>query len=212
MAAAESAMPSTPAPAARRHSPAAERNTPPIVEQLLRVLPPTGQALEIASGSGQHAAAFAAALPGWRWQPSDADATTLASIAAWCDGVANVAPPIALDVRSRRWQGAPADVDLVFVANLLHISPWPTCAALMTGAARHLAPTGRLVVYGPFVVDGEPLAPSNAAFDADLRQRDPAWGLRRLAAVRAEAAAAGLVLRDRVAMPANNQLLVFDHG
>ena len=193
---------------ARLHSPAAERNCGPIGTELQRLLPPQGMALEIASGTGQHAAHFAALLPGWRWLPSDADAALRDSIGAWCDGLANVAPPLALDVLAAGWPGVPAQLDAIFCANLIHISPWATCGALMRGAAQHLAPAGLLVLYGPYRVDGEPTAPGNAAFDADLRARNPAWGLRRLAAVLAEAEACGLRLRERVAMPANNLLLV----
>jgi hypothetical protein len=195
--------------AERRHSSPAERNRAPILAVLERVLPARGVALEIASGTGQHAAYFAAALPGWQWQPSDVDATALSSIGAWCAGLANVRPALALDVVRDAWHGAPDRVDAIFCANMLHISPWPTCAALMRGAARHLAPHGLLLVYGPFIVDGTPTAPSNVAFDADLRARDPAWGVRRLADVAGEAEAVGLGLRERETMPANNLLLVF---
>lgn len=192
----------------RHHSPAAERNQGPILEVLQRLLPARGVALEIASGTGQHAACFSAALPGWQWQPTDAEARSLVSIAAWCAGIGNVVAPIQLDVLAAHWAGAPERVDAIFCANLLHISPWATCAALMQGAARHLAPQGMLLLYGPYLVDGEPLAAGNHAFDADLRARDPAWGLRRLADVLAQAEAAGLRLRERVQMPANNLLLV----
>ena len=195
---------------ARRHSPAAERNRDPILAELQRLLPPRGLMLEIASGSGQHAAHFAAALPGWRWLPSDGDARSLASIDAWCEGQVNVLPAVHLDVLQREWPGVPARVDAVFCANLLHIAPWATCAALMRGAARHLSAHGLLLLYGPYIVEGEVTAPSNLAFDADLRSRDAAWGLRRLAGVVREAHAAGLRLRERVAMPANNLLLVFE--
>ena len=195
---------------ARRHSPAAERNRDPILAELQRLLPPRGLMLEIASGSGQHAAHFAAALPGWRWLPSDGDARSLASIDAWCEGQVNVLPAVHLDVLQREWPGVPARVDAVFCANLLHIAPWATCAALMRGAARHLSAQGLLLLYGPTIVEGEVTAPSNLAFDADLRSRDAAWGLRRLAGVVREAHAAGLRLRERVAMPANNLLLVFE--
>jgi hypothetical protein len=194
---------------AQRHSAAAERNRAPILAVLERLLPNHGIALEIASGSGQHAAHFAAALPGWQWQPSDGDASSLASIDAWCAGLANVRPALALDVMRAPWSGVAERVDLIFCANLLHISPWPTCAALMRGAARHLAPDGLLVVYGPFIVDGVETAPSNVAFDADLRARNPAWGLRRLDDVANEAEAAGLGLREHEAMPANNRMVVF---
>ncbi len=195
-------------PDLRQHSSAAERNRVPILAVLQRVLPAEGTALEIASGTGQHAAHFAAALPQWQWWPSDGTAAALPSIAAWCTGLANVQPPLLLDVLAPHWPGAPAAVEAVFCANLIHIAPWPTCAALMQGASRHLAPQGLLLLYGPYIVDGEPTAPGNLAFDADLRARNPAWGLRRLGAVLDEAGAAGLRLRERVAMPANNQMLV----
>jgi hypothetical protein len=192
----------------RQHSPAAERNQGPILAELQRLLPARGVALEIASGTGQHAAYFAAGLPGWAWQPSDPEPRALASIAAWCAGSVNVRAAIALDVLNAEWPAAPRPADLLFCANLLHISPWPTCAALMQGAARHLAPHGLLLLYGPYLVDGEPVAPGNRAFDADLRAREPAWGLRRLADVLALAEAAGMHLRERVRMPASNLLLV----
>ena len=192
----------------RQHSPAAERNRGPILAELQRLLPAHGVALEIASGTGQHAAFFAAGLPGWQWLPSDPEPHALVSIAAWCEGSANVLAPIALDVMSPAWPGAALPADALFCANMLHIAPWATCAALMQGAARHLSPNGLLLLYGPYLVDGEPVAPGNLAFDADLRARNPAWGLRRLTDVLAQAAAVGLRLRERVPMPANNVLLV----
>ena len=192
-----------------RHSPAAERNREPLLSALTHRLPAKGLALEIASGSGQHAAHFAGGLPGWTWQPSDPDPPALDSIAAWCAGLPNVRPPLLLDVLAEPWPGAPAPVDLVFCANLLHIAPWATCGALMRGAARHLAPGAPLLIYGPFLVDDMPTAASNLAFDADLRARDPAWGLRRLADVAGQAQTAGLALTETVPMPANNLLLVW---
>lgn len=213
-----------------RHSPAAERNRDPILLQLQRLLPARGVMLEIAAGSGQHAAHFARALPQWDWLPSEGDAASLASIEAWCRGIDNVRQPVHLDLLAADpaapaaaalsaptppdvhggWPGVPADLQAIYVANLLHIAPWPVTPALMRGAARHLAPGGHLLVYGPFVVDGEALAESNHAFDADLRQRDPAWGLRRLTAVGQAANAVGLAMREAVPMPANNLLLVFE--
>ncbi len=190
----------------RRHSPAAERNGPPILAELQRLLPPQGLLLEIASGSGQHAAFCAPELPGWRWQPSERDPELLASIAAWCAGLANVEPALPLDLLAP--PPGPA-VDAIFCANLIHIAPWACTAALMRLAAERLTPDGLLMTYGPYLEDEVATAPSNLAFDADLRARDPAWGLRRLADVQAEAAAVGLRLRERVAMPANNLLLVW---
>ena len=194
---------------ARRHSPAAERNGPPILAALQRLLPATGVLLEIASGTGQHAAFCSAGLAGWQWQPSDFDAGALPSIAAWCDGLVRVRPPITLNVLDETWPGVPAQVDAIYCANMIHIAPWACTAGLMRGAARHLAPHGLLITYGPYLLDAEPTAPSNLAFDADLRARNPAWGIRRLADVAAEAAAAGLALRERLDMPANNKLLAW---
>lgn len=196
--------------ALRLRSPAAERNGPPILAELQRLLPATGVMLEIASGSGQHAALFAAALPGWQWQPTDLDPAALDSVRAWCAGLANVRPPVRLDVLAAPWPEAlPQPVDAVFSANLIHIAPWACTRALMQGAARHLAPHGLLITYGPYLEHDVVTGPGNLAFDADLRARNPGWGLRHLDDVAAEARAAGLALRERVAMPANNLLLVW---
>lgn len=190
-------------------SAAAERNRAPILDVLQQLLPAHAGVLEIAVGTGQHAEHFAAAQPQWHWQPTDADASALASIDARCRGLPNVAPALRLDVMAAPWPVAPSSVDAVYAANLLHIAPWPVCRALMAGAARALRPGGRLLLYGPFRVDGQPTAPSNEAFDADLKARDPAWGLRRLSDVEREAEAAGLQRQQTIAMPANNLLLAF---
>mgnify|MGYP000910467307 CR=1 FL=1 len=190
------------------YSPAAERNQQPILEQLQRLLPAQGQALEIASGTGQHARHFVAGLPGWQWQASEADPDLLHWLrqpplpARWL-------APQALDVAQPDWGLGDARFELIFCANLLHIAPWACCTGLMQGAARHLAPQGRLITYGPYLEAEVPTAPSNLAFDADLRARHPQGGLRALAEVAAEARRAGLGLKERVAMPANNLLLVW---
>ncbi|MBL8276545.1 MAG: DUF938 domain-containing protein [Pelomonas sp.] len=199
-------------PPARRHSPASERNAAPILAELRRVLPAQGVMLEIASGTGQHAATFGAALPGWQWQPTDFDAGALPSIAAWCEGRPNVRPPLQLDVLSAPWPAVPEQVDAMFCANMIHIAPWACTDGLMRGAARHLAPHGLLLTYGPYFEDDMETAPSNLAFDADLQRRNPSWGVRRLADVAAVAARHGLMLRERVAMPANNLLLVWQRA
>ena len=196
-------------------SPAAERNQAPILACLAPLLAREGAALEIASGTGQHAAHFAAALPGWSWQPTDLRATQFGSIAGWAAraGAANVRPALRLDVLRTPWpdEGPAfgAQFDLVYCANMLHIAPWACCAALMQGASRHLAPDGRLVTYGPYLEDQVPTAQGNLDFDASLRAQDSAWGLRRLEDVVATAAAAGLQLAQRHEMPANNLLLVW---
>ena len=209
----------------RLSSPAAERNRQPILEVLRRVLPASGRALEIASGSGQHVSWFARHLPAWTWQPTEYAAASLPSIAAWSvlgpDDVAesasagvgqsplpNVLPPLQLDVCAREWPVAGV-FDAITCANMIHASPPATLPGLMRGAGRHLAPAGLLVTYGPYILDDEPLAASNVEFDAWLKTRDPSWGIRRLADVLAHARGAGLRLRERVAMPANNLMLVF---
>lgn len=190
-------------------SPAAERNAVPILALLRAWLPLNALVLEVASGTGQHAQQFAAAQPGWQWQPSDAQAEALPVVAARCAGQPNVRLPLHLDVQAQPWPLGVAAFDAVFVANLLHISPWEATPALLQGAAHCLKPGGVLAVYGPFIVDDEPLAPSNAAFDADLRLRNARWGLRSLQQVQAAARDAGLVLAERCAMPANNLMLRF---
>ena len=193
----------------RRHSPAAARNAAPLLAQLQRLLPPSGLLLEVASGTGQHAAHCSAGLPGWRWLPSDFDAAALPSIAAWCAASERVAAPLALDVLQAHWPAVPAAVDAIFCANMIPIAPWACCGGLMQGAARHLSAAGQLLTYGPYLEDDVATAASNAAFDADLRARNGAWGLRRLQDVAQEAARAGLVLHERVPMPANNLLLAW---
>jgi SAM-dependent methyltransferase len=197
-------------------SPAAERNQQPILERLQALLPERGSALEIASGTGQHAVAFAQQLPGWTWQPTEADAALLKAIDArvQMEGLSTqVRPALGLDVFARAWpiqrERQPEAFDLIFCANLLHIAPWPVCGGLMQGAAIHLAPGGVLVTYGPYLEHGVPTSPGNQAFDASLRASNPAWGLRQLDDVVEQAEQAGLVLRARHAMPANNLLLVW---
>ena len=200
------------------HSPAAARNSGPILEVLQTLLPQQGAALEIASGTGQHAACFAAALPGWTWQPTDAQPAGFASIAAWSAdaGASNVHAPLLLNVLSDRWPSTglafAAPLDLIYCANMLHIAPWACCAGLMQGAARHLAPTGHLVTYGPYLEINVPTSPGNLAFDASLRAQNPAWGIRALSDVARQAQHAGLRLAARHALPANNLLLVWQHA
>lgn len=197
------------------HSPAAERNQQPILQALQRLLPAQGRALEISSGTGQHVAFFAAHLPGWQWQPTDAHRQGFGSITAWCTqaGVTNVLAPVPLDVLSAHWpsEGTPFNglFDAIFCANMLHISPWATCAALMQGAANHLAPKGYLITYGPYLESTVLTSTGNLAFDASLRQSNPDWGIRQLDDVVQQAHLAGLQLHQRVPMPANNLLLVF---
>ncbi|MBM3117466.1 DUF938 domain-containing protein [Jeongeupia naejangsanensis] len=192
---------------ARLYAPATGRNRDAILAVLQRVLPASGTVLEIASGSGEHAVHFAAALPQLVWQTSDPDAPSRASIAAWAEhaGVA-LSPPLALDVMAADWGIARAQA-LVCI-NMIHISPWPATLALFAGAARVLDPGSPVCLYGPYRRDGAHTAPSNADFDAQLRARNPEWGVRDLETVIGTAFDAGFVLDDVVAMPANNLSVV----
>jgi len=192
---------------ARRVAPSAERNKGPILEVLARVLPPRGLVLEIASGTGQHVVHFARALPALEWQPSDADPGGRLSIERWIreEALGNVRAPIALDVLQHPW---PIDrADAVACINMIHIAPWAATPALFRGI--HAVAARIAVLYGPYRRGGAHTAPSNEAFDADLRARDPSWGVRDLEAVADAAAEEGFTLDEIVPMPANNFTLVF---
>lgn len=201
----------TPAPQGALFSPAAERNAEAILEVLRAHLPTRCGVLEIASGSGQHAAAFAAALPGAAWTPSDPSPEARASIEAWRtrSALANLAAPLALDMLDETtWpDGA---FDALACINMVHISPWAATEGLMRLAERALPrPGGLLYLYGPYREGEAPLAPSNAAFDDSLKARNADWGLRERDAVAALARSHGLTLTLRRAMPANNLSLLF---
>ncbi len=193
---------------ARLSSTAVARNREPILEVLTTALEGASRVLEIASGSGEHAVHFAAALPHVHWQPSDPEPRARSSIAAWRDVAAldNLAPPLELNVMERPW--AEQDFDALVVINMLHIAPWEASLALFGEAGACLPEGGVLFLYGPFLRDGVPTAPSNTAFDADLRRRDPSWGIRSLEAIRTLARANGLSIERIVEMPANNLSVV----
>lgn len=195
--------------AEKRHAPATLRNRDAIAVVLAGWLPATGTVLEVASGSGEHVVHFAAEFPHLNWQPSDPDPAGLASIAAWCAeaGLANIAPPVALDAAADVWLTDKADA--VLCINMVHISPWAATLGLFAGASRLLAPGAPLILYGPYIEPDVPTAESNLAFDASLRARDPAWGLRDTDDVKPAATAAGFTFAERRAMPANNLMLLF---
>jgi hypothetical protein len=190
-------------------APAVARNRDPILAVLRDVLPAAGTVLEIASGTGEHAIYFAAALPHLVWQPTDPDAQARGSIAAHAAqaGLANLRPPLELDASAPAWPVTHADA-LVSI-NMIHISPWRATQGLMAGAARVLPAGAPLYLYGPYRQHGQHTAPSNAAFDESLRARDPEWGVRDLDEVVALAAAHGFALQRSVAMPANNLSVIF---
>ncbi len=191
----------------RVSAPAALRNREAIAEVLAEWLPASGLVLELASGTGEHAAFFARRFPALDWQPSDREPVALRSISAWraANGAANLRPPLTIDAQQAEW-GIDA-ADAILSINMVHISPWSSALGLLDGAARLLAPGAQLILYGPWLVEGEEAAPSNLAFDADLRARDPDWGLRKVGEFSVEARRRRLDAVARRAMPANNLML-----
>ena len=200
-------------PPGARSAPATARNREPLLQVLRPRLPAQGLVLEIASGTGEHALYFASALPALRWQSTDADAEARASIEAWraASGLPNLLAPLPLDAAAPdAWPVERADA--IVCINMVHISPWAATLGLMRGAGQALPPGGRLFLYGPYLEADVETAPSNLAFDESLKARNPEWGLRTREAVAAVAARHGLTLEARVAMPANNLVLVFAKG
>jgi SAM-dependent methyltransferase len=201
--------------ARKHHAAAAARNTGPILDVLRGILPVTGRALEIASGTGQHAAAFAEAFPDVDWQPSDQDAAARESITSWVveSGLGNLLPPLDIDVTHADWPNAiDGELDLIVCVNMIHISPWEACGGLMRGAGKLLREGGLLYLYGPYRRNGAHTAPSNAEFDASLRGRNPAWGIRDMGDVAAAAAVHEITLESAIAMPTNNFSLILRKG
>jgi cyclopropane fatty-acyl-phospholipid synthase-like methyltransferase len=199
----------------RMFAPSSARNSEPILAVLKRVLPTHGVVLEIGCGTGEHAVCFAEAMPNLAWQPSDPDADARASTASWIKftGVSNVLAPLDIDVCSSLWgveQKAPFDA--IVSINMIHISPWAASLGLFAGAGRLLRAGGLLVLYGPFMRDGAHNAPSNAAFDASLKARNPSWGVRDIADLERAGEASRLSLRETIKMPANNMSVVFSSG
>lgn len=197
---------------ARKYAPATERNREPILQVLLRVLPPSGNVLEIASGTGEHAVYFAPRLAPRNWIPSDPNPELRASITAWQGYVAseNLQAPLNIDARESVWEVEEKGMKIAAIANInmIHISPWSACLGLMAGASRILPSGGILYLYGPFF-QGENNAPSNIAFDQSLRSQNPEWGVRKLDKVIETAKNNGFYLQETIPMPANNLSVIF---
>ncbi len=193
----------------RRSAPAVARNTAPIIDVLSGVLPDSGLVLEVASGTGEHALAFAKAFPHLLFQPSDPDSDALASIEAWqeSEGPANLLAPVRLDASADQWSIGEAQA--VICINMVHISPWAATVGLLAGAARVLENGAPLFLYGPYRQQDVETAPSNEEFDRSLRSRNSEWGLRQLEDVVMEAERHALRLDTVVPMPANNLSAVF---
>jgi len=195
----------------RRYAPAAARNRAVILEILHAHVPQSGTLLEIASGSGEHAAFCAPKMPqALHWQPSDGDPAACASIDAHAaaSGCPRIAPALTLDVSAATW---PVDqATAIFCANMIHIAPFSAAQGLIAGAGRLLPTGGPLILYGPFKRAGQHTAASNAAFDESLRERDARWGVRDLEGdIVPLATAAGLKLATIEEMPANNLIVIF---
>ena len=197
-----------PAEGARRSAPAALRNRDPIADVLAEWLPPTGLVLEIASGTGEHVVHFAGRFPALEWQPSDIHPYALASTVAAIDeaGLPNIRAPLEIDAASAHW---PVDrADALLSINMVHISPWKSALGLIDGAARLLDRGAPLILYGPWFQEGVRAVASNLEFDADLKRRDPEWGLRKVEDFAAVAEQRRLALLETRAMPANNLMLL----
>jgi len=197
----------------RQISPSSRRNGPHILKILKKVLPREGTVLEVAAGSGEHTVMFAPEFPNLEWLPSDPAANKLESIRAWMKTKpsGNILPPIALDAADLEWPVENRDhsIAAVICINMIHIAPWDAGKGLLAAAGRILPNGGVLYLYGPYKKGGKFTAPSNKAFDETLKRKNPAWGLRDIGVVEAEAGKHGLKLLDVIDMPANNFSLVF---
>lgn len=198
----------------QRIEPSVARNRAPILKVIGDFMPESGAVLELASGSGEHALAFARAFPHLTFQPTDRDEAALASIRAWCaegqveDGISNLREPVQLDVTHETWP-VPSGWDMMIAINMIHIAPLSALEGLMRGAGRMLKPGGCLFLYGPYKIEGRHTAPSNAAFDDSLKARNARWGLRDVADVTLRAEAHGLIHEAMIDMPSNNHALVY---
>ncbi|HET7316759.1 MAG TPA: DUF938 domain-containing protein [Sphingomicrobium sp.] len=195
-----------------RSAPAALRNREPIADVLAEWLPDSGLVVEIASGTGEHAVHFAERFPGLDWQPTDIHPDALSSIRARVReaGLSNLREPLILNASAREWPVERADA--VLSINMVHISPWSSALGLLAGASRLLAAGAPLILYGPWISGSVETAPGNLAFDADLKRRDPQWGLRKVEDFAAEAARERFTLVEQRPMPANNLMLLFEKG
>ncbi|MCZ4281459.1 DUF938 domain-containing protein [Kiloniella laminariae] len=193
----------------RRHAPATARNRAAILAVLRDILPQEGLLLEIASGTGEHAAWLGPQLAPLRWQTSEYSRDNFPDITAYLQeaGADNLLPPVHIDTTSNHWPLEQADAAACI--NMLHIAPWAATCGLFAGMARILKPDSPLYLYGPFFQDGVPTAPSNLNFDASLRNQNKEWGIRSLEDVQRVANEQGFDLERVVAMPANNLSVIF---
>lgn len=198
--------------AGRMTAPSAERNIDAILAELMPRAPSAGSAIEIASGTGQQIARFAATLHGLLWQPSDIDPARLRSITAWNADTPNIAAPLALDISTAGWSDKLAPMDLIITVNLLHLISQTAAETCLTEAARSLAPGGLLAIYGPFLRDGQATSDGDARFHASLQAADPATGYKDVAWVTDRLTRSGLASCEVCQMPANNLMIFARRG
>ena len=193
-------------------SQACENNKQPIVEVLQRVFAKREKVLEIGSGTGQHAVYCAPRLPHLVWQTSDLQENHV-GINDWIDEVPakNLKRPLAIDANDQSWP-IEEKVDGIFSANTLHIMSWHSVENLFKNLGKILAEKPTVAIYGPFKYNGEFTTQSNANFDIWLKQQAPHQGVRDFEKVNQLAENMGLKLVEDNAMPANNQLLVWNKG
>ncbi|MDJ0582682.1 DUF938 domain-containing protein [Crocosphaera sp.] len=198
----------------KQYAPATQRNREPILEVLLRVLPSSGDILEISSGTGEHSLFFAPAFSPRLWIPSDPNPIARDSIEAWREEslIDNIQPPININVENSSWEIEKQELNITTIVNInmIHISPWTACLGLMEGANRILPSRGILYLYGPYKQGGKHTAPSNESFDQSLRSQNPEWGVRNLEDVIKVAEEKGLMFKEKVEMPANNLSVIFE--
>ncbi|WP_025897732.1 DUF938 domain-containing protein [Sneathiella glossodoripedis] len=201
----------------RQFAPAVARNQGPILQQLTKLLHSGDRVMEIASGTGEHGVYFSQHLPEIIWQPTNLEPDHLRSASAWQKhaGLENLLPVLGLDATSTHWPVEEADYQYgpfsaIFNANMIHISPWFVTEGLMHGAGRVLQSGGRLILYGPYKIDGKHTAPSNIEFDNWLKEKDERFGVRDLADISAVAENNGLVHKQSIPMPANNFIQLFE--
>jgi SAM-dependent methyltransferase len=197
--------------AERPYAEYAARNAAPILEILEREFSSASRVLEIGSGTGQHAVAFAAAMDHLHWQTSDLDENH-AGIRAWVDdsGIDNIAPPLSMDVRDAEVENG--IYDAVFSSNTAHIMGIDAVEKMFSLVGEALRPGGVFCLYGPFRQGGEFNTMSNADFDANLRQRDVVMGIRDIEKLDEFALAVGLQRVRFYAVPSNNNVAVWVLG
>ncbi len=197
----------------KQYAPATQRNREPILEVLLRVVPSSGDILEIASGTGEHCIFFAPAFSPRQWIPSDPNPIARDSIEGWRKEslINNVHAPLNINAENNSWEIEQENLNITTIVNInmIHISPWLACLGLMKGAHRILPSEGILYLYGPYKQEGKHTAVSNESFDQSLRSKNPEWGVRNLQDVIKAAEDQGFIFQEKVEMPANNLSVIF---